>query len=215
MRKLPTSLRNRLASKIRDMPQKKCIQCKNIFTPRDGYDAKTRIYCSSTCFHLSQRKRKTKSCGFCKKEFEYQTCRGIVTYCSSKCQYDSYREKRVGENNPNYRGGLWSKDGLYRNSKWGISKQAMKHQNATYRHKQRFIKEHGFVFCEVCGTTQSLQFSTHHIYYASRFPKHQNLHNKLNLIVLCLDCHTKFHAEKYKDVFLKLEKERGLKELFR
>lgn len=73
---------------------------------------------------------------------------------------------------------------------------------------------HGYAFCEVCGRSDR-PTSVHHIYYASKFPKHKNLHNFRNLILVCIPCHKAFHSGEYKIQFTRLEEERGLKELFK
>jgi len=58
-------------------------------------------------------------------------------------------------------------------------------------------------------------YAAHHIYFASRYPKHPQLHNFKNLILVCDSCHALFHGGGLKDVFERLEEERGLKELFK
>jgi 5-methylcytosine-specific restriction endonuclease McrA len=60
------------------------------------------------------------------------------------------------------------------------------------------------------------KFEVHHIYYASLYPKHPELHNPKNLVMLCIKCHNDMHSGKMRtEVFNKLEKKRGLKELFK
>ena len=62
--------------------------------------------------------------------------------------------------------------------------------------KKRIVKEHGMIRCERCNTTNSIQFSTHHIIYRSERPKHPALNTQENLIHLCFDCHEWFHKSK-------------------
>ena len=45
-------------------------------------------------------------------------------------------------------------------------------------------------------------------------PKHKELHNAKNLILLCRKCHLKMHNKKHNKYRTKLIKERGLTELF-
>lgn len=203
---------------------KKCVICKSNFTVK-GLSRYTRTTCSTDCHknlasQITKRSMENKkhivvsrNCRFCKKKFDGQALY-ITSFCSIECYRKNLSISRVNKGNPNYRGGLWSKDGEYKNVIWGYSKTAKKHMLACQRYRRHFLKEHGYLFCEVCKINQSIQFSTHHIYYASRFPKHPKLHDFRNLIMVCLPCHTKFHASKYKDLFTKLENERSLKKLF-
>lgn len=203
---------------------KRCVICKVDFLAV-GLSRHQQTTCSSDCHYQLQREITKKSIERRKKQKVKLQCKGCqeffighglykLNYCSTSCQYQDYSKKREGTGNPNYRGGLWSKDGYYKNAKWGYSKAAQKHTAATTKYAKKFVDKHGYKFCEVCKINQSLQFSVHHIYYASRYPKHPELHNTKNLILVCLDCHTKFHAEKYKEIFKKLEIDRDLKKLF-
>lgn len=200
--------------------EKKCVICSSKFLPVFARLASQKT-CSYQCHvELAKRiskksmaKRKTfpvnRVCKKCKQEFQgnalYKT-----EFCTASCYRAYLKKQREGKGNPNYSNGLWSKKGLYGKN----NKVVWKHLAACRKYKEAFQKNHGCIFCEVCGEASSIQFSAHHIYYASRFPRHPNLHDFRNLILVCLNCHTKFHAEKYKDIFKKLEKERGLKELF-
>lgn len=62
--------------------------------------------------------------------------------------------------------------------------------------KKRIVKENGRIVCEKCGTSNSIQFSTHHIVYRSERPNHPALNSLANLIHLCFDCHEWFHKSK-------------------
>ena len=79
------------------------------------------------------------------------------------------------------------------------------------------MEKHTYPFCEICHVNQmgTLKFEVHHIYFASLYPQHPQLHNFLNLIHICIQCHNDLHAgKKSKEVFERLERERGLKKLF-
>ncbi len=91
---------------------------------------------------------------------------------------------------------------------------AAKHFNACKKYKAAFIEKHGYTFCESCSRSDNYIYNAHHIKYASLFPKHPELHNVKNLILLCRACHVAFHAGERKEEFRRLEEERGLKELF-
>lgn len=62
---------------------------------------------------------------------------------------------------------------------------------------ESLVYERGYLFCEWCGTSQG-GFEPHHIVYRSEAPGHKKLHDKLNIINLCLSCHKKAHSNKKK-----------------
>lgn len=91
-----------------------------------------------------------------------------------------------------------------------------KHSQACKDYKEWFIDLNTFGFCEIC-TRSDKPLTVHHIYMASLYPKHSELHNPENLILVCTyidGCHEKFHAQSIPETFNKLEEERDLKELF-
>jgi hypothetical protein len=196
--------------------KKKCIICGKEF--EINYPLKVgKKTCSFECwkqnaYNISNKRSKQKEeikCKKCDKLFARLSHHPKTGKCN-ECIYQEYKEKRRGKGNPNYKAGLYM--GWQR-----TSRQAQKHLNACARYHKHFLKKNGYKFCEVCGVNQNgtMQFQVHHIYTASRHPDHEELHNFKNLILLCLECHQKFHAYKYKDKFLELEKQRGLKKLFK
>ena len=88
--------------------------------------------------------------------------------------------------------------------------------NKTYKKNRQelfdeMINENGYSFCQECKkTTQAI--ASHHIIYRSEKPKHPEIHNKLNLILICSICHDNFHNNKNSREHL--IKERNLTELF-
>lgn len=196
--------------------KKKCIICGKEFII--DYPLRvTKKTCSYKCFY-ENAKRISKKHSSEKIEIECKKCGKIYTGLKKytartgkciECVIAEQKEKRMGKGNPNYKAGLYT--GWNR-----TSRQAQKHLNACARYHRHFLKKNSYKFCEVCGVNQNgtMQFQVHHIYTASRYPNHKELHNFKNLILLCIECHQKFHAYKYKDKFLELEKQRGLKKLF-
>lgn len=85
-------------------------------------------------------------------------------------------------------------------------------RQARTRVKARVEKKHGKLCCERCATTESIQFSTHHIIYRSERPSHPMMNDERNLIYLCFDCHEWFHSRKKNRNYL--VSERHLLELF-
>lgn len=193
------------------MDPKTCRTCGNEFTPRDACDARARKFCSHKCYTDAKRvKLKAKTCKTCGKKFEHYPHRTGVRFCSMACFYQDSKKSRLGKKNPNFRGGIWAKGGSHEHG----SKTAGIHLRACAKYKRQFIEKHGYAFCEVCRVSNAYRYSTHHLYYASRYPKHEHLHDDRNLILLCEECHRKFHASEMQEVFAKLETARGLKELF-
>lgn len=95
-----------------------------------------------------------------------------------------------------------------------MAKVTKLHQEACTNYKRAYYEKNGHLACEVCGRGNAFRYQTHHIYYASRFPRHKHLHNPKNLILVCETCHEKFHSGELYDMFLELEAFRGLKALF-
>jgi len=60
---------------------------------------------------------------------------------------------------------------------------------------QQYHEANDYLCCEQCGTSQG-PFDVHHIMYRSEFPKHELLHNRINLILVCRLCHDHLHAKK-------------------
>jgi hypothetical protein len=116
-------------------------------------------------------------------------------------------KSRTGKKNPAYSTG-WAMQGKRKYT--GI------HLRACVKYRKHFVEKHGYIFCEICllNSASVPKTEVHHIYYASLWPKHKNLHDFRNLIMLCIQCHNNFHSGKYKDHFARLQEERGLKELF-
>lgn len=162
----------------------------------------------------SERKRKVvvvKKCKNCGKDVvSSQYC--PRTFCEGKAGecYKSYlSQNRQGKKNPAYRNGL---------AMAGKRIYTGKHLRACSKYRKAFLEKHRYLFCEVCWVNQHAtpKFEVHHIYFASLYPKHKELHNPRNLILVCLQCHNDFHSGKMRsDTFNRIEKERGLKELFK
>lgn len=153
----------------------------------------------------------TRPCRFCGKEVVSNAyCpRSFCGGGSGTCYREWLSKSRKGTKNPAYRNGMRSNGKRSYNSK---------HLRACAKYKKEFLSKNDYLFCEVCGVNENgtPRFETHHIYFASLYPKHKELHNHKNLILLCIGCHNKFHSadKEYKKKFIQLEKTRGLKKLF-
>jgi len=200
--------------------KKKCKQCGKEFIITSQLELGN-VYCSNDCRYKaiilrskeqSEKKKKIvviKKCKHCGKEIKTNAyC--PVSFCGGNTG-DCYRkylsEKRRGKKNPAYRNGF---------NMQGSRKYTGIHIRACSKYKKEFLEQYSYLRCESCGTNinGTLRFEVHHIYCASLHPRHKELHNKKNLILLCIQCHNDFHSGKRKEEFKKLEKDRGLKKLF-
>lgn len=194
-----------------------CAYCKSQFTPK----IKTMVYCSKTCKAKNDVKKRSnkplsKQCQCCTKEFTPYT--SLDKFCSANCRVENQKSKRsrrwnaestskiLGANNPAYRNGMYSR-GTKKVSNG--EKLFLRTRNLM---REKMINDFGYIFCERCGTTTSYQFEMHHIIYRSEKPNHEHLHNKLNLINLCIECHNWYHKAKANRN--ELVEERKLYELF-
>lgn len=179
----------------------KCKICETEFVP------KTSVHkcCSLKCKHIGDqqarsKKPKTKICGVCKVEFKPYT--SLDKFCSANCRVENQKskrcrrwsaestEKRIGKNNPAYRNGMYTRAS---DKTAEGSRLFLRIRNGM---RERMKNEHGFIYCERCGTTSTYQFEMHHVVYRSEKPNHPHLHDERNLINLCMECHNWFHKAK-------------------
>lgn len=182
---------------------KKCKACKSFFVAES-----MRQYCSFSCYNSTRSEMKDLKCALCGVKFRGQKYKGYSSkYCSSECYRTDMSNNRKGKKNPAYRNGFAVE---------GKRTYTGKHLRACSKYRKAFLGKHEYLFCEECGKNSNAtpRFEVHHIYYASLYPKHENLHDFRNLILLCIQCHNDFHSGKKKSDFQRLELERGLKQLF-
>jgi hypothetical protein len=180
--------------------EKKCKVCDRLFTPISTLNK----YCGYKCkakadLNARSKKPHTKKCKNCNKIFKPYT--SLDKFCCANCRVDSVKSKRsknwnatsaknrCGKNNPAYIHGK----ATYNAKKCGVGERLYLKNRDEYR--LEMIEDHGYLFCERCGITNT-RFDMHHIIYRSEKPLHQHLHNKLNFINLCRLCHSWFHKSK-------------------
>jgi len=178
-----------------------CIICNTEFE-RKSVRSK---YCSSKCkrkYQTLQKSKKpiSKKCKVCDKDFQPYT--SLDKFCSANCRVENMKskrsrnwskestEKRIGKNNPSYKSGMYAR--ATKKSAEG-QKEYLRIRNEM---RANMIIEHGYLFCERCGTNETYQWEMHHLVYRSEKPNHTHLHNKRNLINLCMKCHNWFHKSK-------------------
>lgn len=175
-------------------------RCKTCSAELEGRRYK---FCSKKCkvvFETASRSKKPK----------YKTCKHCVTkfipytsldkFCSANCRIENQKSKRskrwssvkniTGDKNPAYRNGMYARGS--KRSNIG-EKQFLRNRNEM---RKEMLKVHGHLFCEFCGVNNSYQWEMHHIIYRSEKPLHEHLHDKKNLINLCMKCHNEFHKDK-------------------
>lgn len=196
---------------------KTCGICQASFIPHSSLQKFCSYDCQKKHGKLIRYKPKplSKVCKVCKKTFLPYT--SLDKFCSSACRVDSVKMKRkynhtektctnrTGVSNPAYKHGLRMRGSV---------------QDATgvrlyYKSKESLrsgiASEKGHLFCQRCEINKG-PFETHHIIYRSEKPKHPKLHDKINLILLCVKCHNFYHNKKANR--LPLIEERKLTEVF-
>lgn len=202
-----------------------CNVCNSDFTTTEN---RYRKYCSYKCAKESEKKYNykrirgllkkpaLKDCAVCGSKFKPYS--SMDKYCSVNCRVQNLKskrswnwtkeqiEKRLGENNPCYRTGMYQADGKINSS----GDRAFRKVRDEMR--REMIEAHGFLFCEKCNRSDGSTWETHHIIYRSEKPKHQFLNDKRNLIHVCINCHNWFHKNKGNRDLIVME--RKLNELF-
>lgn len=197
--------------------QIKCGFCGGDFTGIGIH----RKYCSPECNYNADRRRtskppKPKKCKHC--QIEFAPYNSLDKFCSANCRINNQKSKRsfnwrpdqvanrIGAKNPAYRNGMYTRS----------AKRTAVGNKVFFRNrdelKAKMIDDHGYLFCEQCKTGTTYQWETHHIIYRSEKPGHPHLHDKENLLHLCMQCHNDFH--KSKDMRNAIVVERGLDKIF-
>ena len=196
---------------------KKCDMCGKDFMPVSSLNK----YCSMGCKREADTLKRsnkpyTKKCKFCGVEFMPYT--SLTKFCSANCRIDYIKSQRkrnwnpekanaiTGTANPAYRNGDYQ-----RNVKRSSAGLRLFMKNAK-EIEHCMIEDLGYIYCEQCGTSKSLRFERHHIIYRSEKPNHINLHDKENILIVCIKCHNELH--KHKGLRNTIVESRKLNELF-
>lgn len=195
---------------------KPCEFCNSMFLPTQTKQK----YCTPDCNRKAKaiaalRTPSIKKCSFCNKE--YQPFSSLQKFCSANCRVGTVKSKRKWNYTPEQLSNIMGeKNPAYRHGERIVGKKpdgtgiALFHKNRDF-YKRDMVEEHGYLFCEKCGATNT-KFETHHIIYRSEKPRHEYLHDKINLIHLCVKCHNWFHLHKRNRNELVVK--RGLAEIF-
>lgn len=198
------------------MRNRKCIVCGNEFYPTDW----RRKTCSDDCRYKlvvnNHKSIKKKKCFHCGNEFRPYT--SLDKFCSANCRIryakskrkrnwtEEQVKKRIGINNPAYRNGNYT-----RQIKRTFAGNRLFARNAT-EIEQQMISDKGYKYCQFCKTSITPRFERHHIVFRSEKPNHTNLHDKINILITCIQCHNNLH--KQKTLRNNIIKERKLNEIF-
>jgi hypothetical protein len=135
---------------------------------------------------------KPKFCKVCHTEFRQY--KSTDKYCSFACQSKDAKPK---------------KQTLQALKTIDAMKMFLRNKHAL---KLEQIEKKGHNYCEVCNEKNPFFLDAHHIVFRSERPKHPNLNDQVNILLVCRDCHNQFHEIKEKRNYL-LE-ERNLKSIF-
>jgi len=195
--------------------EKICEICGSEYTPK----IIGQKYCSPHCGYVAELKSRskktgTKKCKHCGKTFEPYT--SLDKFCSANCRIENQKSRRskswvntgkiIGDKNPAYRNGNYVRG----RKKISVGERIFIKNNKEI--KRSMINDVGYLYCEYCGTNNSLRFESHHIIYRSEKPLHGHLHDKENILITCIRCHNELH--KHKEMRNAIVKERALNEIF-
>jgi len=163
-------------------------------------------------------KIKKKKCQYCGSLFKPYN--SLQKFCSPGCKIDDTKanrkynwapekaKRRTGKKNPAYRNGHYTRSATAQRTADG--------ERLYQRNRKKIINQMmdggGHLHCQECGHTQSARWELHHIIYRSEKPGHEHIHDRRNLIHLCIGCHNWFHKVKARRE--PLIKARNLTELF-
>lgn len=134
-----------------------------------------------------------KECRICGTEFKPYTT--LDKYCSVKCKLS---DKPKVKKQTNQALKTLDKMKLFLRNKSEL--------------KIAQIKSKGFNYCEQCKAKNPYFLDAHHIIFRSERPNHANINDKINIILVCRECHNKFHENK--ESRNDLVKQRNLNQIF-
>lgn len=126
------------------------------------------------------RKKATRKCKVCGNEFKPYN--SLQKFCGHSCASVGGKITRIKK----------------------VSEKKEKEDRKYTRNRLELIKENieknKRLLCESCGGTAKkppvYKEECHHIVYRSEKPGHKNMHDKINLIILCCECHSLAHKNK-------------------
>lgn len=139
-------------------------------------------YCSLTCRDIGHDQRVKLECRVCGKPILKPPCKlktGRGKYCSRTCKGIAQSQYQLGENGPNWRGGIYPANHGARRRK-----EYYAWRDAVYARDART--------CQQCGATD-MEVHAHHIFGFAEYPEHRL--EIWNGTTLCESCHVKRHSK--------------------
>lgn len=133
-------------------------------------------YCSLPCRDKAHDQRVELECFICGKPILKPPCRikmGRGKYCSRACKGIAQSQYQLGENGPNWRGGIYP-------------------ENQKARRRKEYSEWRSAIFardnwtCQDCGQRGG-RLEAHHVFSFAEFPEHR--FDTWNGVTLCKTCH--------------------------
>jgi len=163
-----------------------CEYCGEEFKPTSS---ESQRFCSEECYGKNKNKKKKVECEKCGKEVLKKKDRVEKRknlYCSNDCYYEDKKEKVIGENNSNWKGGS-----SYEEYPEKFNKKL-----------KRQIRERDNHTCQMCGASEEYckdvfdrVLEVHHL------DENKQNCDKQNLISVCRSCHGKLQNEELAEKF--------------
>lgn len=159
-----------------------CEICGKIFLVQSRYVARGEgKYCSPLCRDKAHDTRIKLNCLVCGKPIFKPPCKvktGRGKYCDKTCRGIAQSQYQLGENGPNWRGGIYPENKKARRGK-------------EYSEWREFIYDRDNYTCQDCGQRGG-ELHAHHIFPFAAFPEHRL--ETWNGTTLCEKCHRECHT---------------------
>jgi len=123
--------------------------------------------------------RPVRLCEICGKSYEKPVGLGGKNwgkrkYCSHKCYSKMVKVRMLGENHPNWKGGI-------------AKNRSKRYVGGEYRECRKKVFERDDYTCRICGANSGSYLETHHIIPVREAPEKEFDMN--NILTFCLPCH--------------------------
>ena len=187
--------------------QYKCPVCDKDFF-KTVYKKQQAVYCNQKCAYIGrtmgftkrvikkpynikeENRKKPRICLVCQKSYMYT--KSTQKYCCRKCFEISHKKRMKGKNNPSYIDGR-SKDTGHRRHFRGDDWETLRKE--IYKRDNYICRECG-VHCIGKKEYLKIKDNANLIIQCHHLDKGKTNNNKVNLITLCLGCHSKIHQFK-------------------
>lgn len=197
----------KLQEKNKEKERKKDPEYMKSFIERRKISArKDYLKHTERCKNNAKKLRYKSTCVFCLKEFD--TYSKTVVTCSELCYRTRMSQNRIWEWNPWFRSWVYAKSSELKS--WVHGFKDRKFQKVCKEMDREMIEKYSYKFCEFCLVNNSMRWEHHHIVYRSEKPRHEHIHDRSNIIHLCILCHNDFHRNKWKRNSIVMERKLNL-----